>query len=109
MPDALRLVRGGAPNLVAGTRQAAASGLHALAWRLAVACLSFFHQRAYWADWVETHQIALASARAIGDRRAEALVMNNLGTAFTRQGMDEAAECFEQALAIRAGDRGPAR
>ena len=101
VPDALRWCEAERPNLVAGTRQAAASGFHQLAWRLAVACLSFFHKRAYWADWVETHQIALASARAIGDRRAEALVMNNLGTAFTRQGMDEAAECFEQALAIR--------
>ena len=88
-------------NLVAGTRLAAASGLHQLAWRLPVACLSFFHKRAYWADWVETHRIALASARATGDRRAEALVLNNLGTAFTRQGMDEAGECFEQALTIR--------
>ena len=101
VPDALKWCEAERPNLVAGTRQAAASGFHQLAWRLAVACLSFFHKRAYWADWVETHQIALASARAIGDRRAEALVMNNLGTAFTRQGMDEAAECFEQALAIR--------
>ena len=88
-------------NLVAGTRLAAASGLHQLAWRLPVACLSFFHKRAYWADWVETHRIALASARTTGDRRAEALVLNNLGTAFTRQGMDEAGECFEQALTIR--------
>jgi DNA-binding SARP family transcriptional activator/Tfp pilus assembly protein PilF len=101
VPDALKWCEAERPNLVAGTRQAAASGFHQLAWRLAVACLSFFHKRAYWADWVETHQIALASARAIGDRRAEALVMNNLGTAFTRQGMEEAAECFEQALAIR--------
>jgi DNA-binding SARP family transcriptional activator/Tfp pilus assembly protein PilF len=101
VPDALKWCEAERPNLVAGTRQAAASGFHQLAWRLAVACLSFFHKRAYWADWVKTHQIALASARAIGDRRAEALVMNNLGTAFTRQGMDEAAECFEQALAIR--------
>jgi DNA-binding SARP family transcriptional activator/tetratricopeptide (TPR) repeat protein len=101
VPDALKWCEAERPNLVAGTRQAAASEFHQLAWRLAVACLSFFHKRAYWADWVETHQIALASARAIGDRRAEALVMNNLGTAFTRQGMDEAAECFEQALAIR--------
>jgi DNA-binding SARP family transcriptional activator/Tfp pilus assembly protein PilF len=99
--DALKWCEAERANLVAGTRQAAASGFHQLAWRLPVACLSFFHKRAYWADWVETHQIALASARAIGDRRAEALVMNNLGTAFTRQGMDEAVECFEQALAIR--------
>jgi len=53
---------------------------------------------------IEGHSDDRGSAEhnlGIGDRRAEALVMNNLGTAFTRQGMDEAAECFEQALAIR--------
>ena len=59
-------------NLVAATRQAAASGLHAVAWQLPVAALGFFNRRTYWADWVETHQIALASVRALGDRRGEA-------------------------------------
>jgi len=101
VPLALKWCETERANLVAGTRQAAASGLHQLAWRLAVACVSFFHRRAYWTDWVETHHIALASARLTGDRRAEALVLNNLGTAFTRQGMNEAADCFEQALVIR--------
>jgi tetratricopeptide (TPR) repeat protein len=88
-------------NLVAGTRQAAVAGLHELAWRLPVASFGFFNRRTYWADWVETHRVALASVRRLGDRRAEALVLNNLGTAYYRQGMDEAADCFEQALAIR--------
>ena len=101
VPESLKWCEAERANLVAGTRQAAASGLHELAWRLPVACLSFFHRRAHWVDWVQTHRIALASARATGDRRAEALVLNNLGTAFTRQGIDEAGDCFEQALAIR--------
>jgi DNA-binding SARP family transcriptional activator/Tfp pilus assembly protein PilF len=88
-------------NLVAATRQAALTGQHELAWRLPVAALSFFNRRTYWADWVETHRIALASARSTGDQRAEALVLNNLGMGYARQGRDEAVDCFRQALEIR--------
>ncbi len=88
-------------NLVTATRQAAAHGLHVLAWQLPVAAYGFFNRRTYWADWVETHQIALSSVRVLGDKRGEALVLNYLGIAFTRRRMDEAAGYFEQALAIR--------
>lgn len=88
-------------NLVTATRQAAAHGLHVLAWQLPVAAYGFFNRRTHWANWVETHQIALSSVRALGDKRGEALVLNNLGVAFTRRRMDEAAGYFEQALAIR--------
>ena len=89
-------------NLVAATRQAALTGQHEFAWQLPVAALSFFNRRTYWADWVETHRIALASARSTGDQRAEALVLNNLGMGYARQGRDEeAADCFRQALEIR--------
>jgi DNA-binding SARP family transcriptional activator/Tfp pilus assembly protein PilF len=88
-------------NLVTTTRQAAAQGLHVLAWQLPVAAYGFFNRRTYWLDWVETHQIALSSVRVLGDKRGEALVLNNLGVAFTRRHMDEAAGYFEQALAIR--------
>ena len=88
-------------NLVTATRQATAQGLHVLAWQLPVAAYGFLNRRTYWADWVDTHQIALSSARMLGDKRGEALVLNNLGIAFTRRGMDEAADYFEQALAIR--------
>ncbi len=88
-------------NLVAATRQAAAAGLHTLAWQLPVAAFGFFNRRTYWADWVETHQIALASVRQLGDLSGEALVLNNLGMAYVRRRMPEAAGYLEQALDIR--------
>jgi DNA-binding SARP family transcriptional activator len=89
-------------NLVAATRQAAAAGLHEIAWQLPVAAVAFFNRRTYWADWVDTNQIALASVRVLGDQRGEALVLNCLGTAYARHRMDTAAaEYFEQALALR--------
>jgi DNA-binding SARP family transcriptional activator/Tfp pilus assembly protein PilF len=88
-------------NLVAATRLAAASGLHTLAWQLPVTAFGFFNRRTYWADWVETHQIALASVRQLGDLSGEALVLNCLGTAYLRRRMGEATGYFEPALAIR--------
>lgn len=88
-------------NLVAATRQAAAAGLHEIAWQLPVAAVAFFNRRTYWADWVETNQIALASVRQLNDLRGEALVLNCLGTAYLRRRMGDATEYFEPALAIR--------
>ena len=99
-------------NLVVATRQAAAGGLDAIAWKLPVAALSFFNRRTYRAEWVTTHRIALASARRAGDRAAEAWVLNSLGIVYAQQGLPEAIACFEQALTIRreAGDeRGEAQ
>ena len=94
-------------NLLAATRQAALSGLYEFAWQLPTASLGFFNRRTYWADWVETHQIALASARQIGDRRGEAMVLNNLGIGYARRLTGDAIGCFEQAMDIRReiGDR----
>jgi tetratricopeptide (TPR) repeat protein len=88
-------------NLVAATRQAAAAGLHEVAWQLPVAAVAFFNRRTYWADWVETNEIALASVRQLNDLRGEALVLNCLGTAYLRRRMGEATGYFEPALAIR--------
>ena len=88
-------------NLLAATRLAAVSGLYELAWQLPTASLGFFNRRTYWADWVETHQIALASVRQLGDRRGEAMVLNNLGMGYARRRLDDAIGCFEQAMDIR--------
>jgi DNA-binding SARP family transcriptional activator len=87
-------------GVIAAIRLAADTGLHEIAWKLAAAEMSFFYRRSHWAEWVETHNIGLASAKALGDRPAEAWILNNLGMAFGVQGMEESVDCFEQALAI---------
>jgi DNA-binding SARP family transcriptional activator len=99
-------------GLAAATRLAAESGLHETAWKLAAAAMSFFYRRSHWADWVTTHQVGLASARRVGDRRGEAWMLNNLGMAYGVQRLGESVACFEQALALcrEIGDsRGEAR
>ena len=94
-------------NLVAATRQASGNGLNDLAWRLPAAAMSFFYRRSHWADWVLTHDIGLASARKLGDRRGEAWMLNNLGMVHGQQHKEEAIGFFEQAAAIdhEIGDR----
>jgi len=88
------------PELIAATRLAAASGLHDLAWKLPAAAMVFYSRRSHWADWVAAHKIGLASAQAVGERLAEAWMLNNLGMAYGVQRLPESLACFEQALAL---------
>ncbi len=94
-------------NVVAATRQASASGLHEVAWRLPAPLFAVFNRRGNWADCITTHRIALDSARQVGNRQGEGWVLNNLGEALEFAGSSEGVGCLEQALAIRRqiGDR----
>jgi DNA-binding SARP family transcriptional activator len=87
-------------DLVAAASQAASCSLHELAWKLPAAAMSFFYRRSHWADWVATHEDGLASARILGDRLAEAWMLNNLGMVFGLQRKEQTVGCFEEALAI---------
>ena len=105
--DALAWYDSERANLVAATRQAAASGLHEIAWRLPAPLFIVFNSRGNWADCIATHRIALDSARHAGNRQGEAWVLNNLGDALGRHREPEGIGHLEQALAIRReiGDR----
>ena len=84
-------------GLTAATRLAASSGLHEIAWKLPAAAMSFYYRRSHWGDWVATHQTGLESARAIGDRQAQAWMLNDLGMAYGVQ-RPEVSFPLEQAL-----------
>ena len=88
-------------NLVAATRQAAAEELHEVAWKLPVAIMLCFDLHGYRAEWLATHEVALASARAIGDRAGEAWVLNDMGVVLSQQQVPDADRYFVQALEIR--------
>jgi DNA-binding SARP family transcriptional activator len=95
-------------NIVTATAEAAGRGLDDIAWKLPVTTWGYFHLRQHWAEWIATHRCALDSARRLGDRHAEAWVLNNLGIAFAQQlRSDEAIGYLRQALAMRReiGDR----
>ncbi len=87
-------------NLVAATRQAADRGLHDIAWKLPVAAMVCFDFHGYRAEWITTHHVGLASARALGDRPGEAWVLNNLGMVLSQQRDNAAIDYFGQAMAI---------
>jgi DNA-binding SARP family transcriptional activator/Tfp pilus assembly protein PilF len=88
-------------NLVAATSQAAAAGLHEVAWRLVAPLFSIFHRRDNWPDCITTHRIALDSARAAGNRAGEAWVLNNLGDALGKTRDGAAVGYLEESVAIR--------
>jgi DNA-binding SARP family transcriptional activator len=112
LEDAIAWCEGERAGLMAATRLAASSGLHEIAWKLPAAAMSFYYRRSHWGDWVTSHLTGLESARALGDQRAQAWMLNNLGIAYGVQHMPECVECLEQALHFyrAAGDlRGQAR
>jgi AraC-like DNA-binding protein len=77
--EALAWCDGERANLVAVAHAAAGTEV---AWQLPAVLMRFFYRRSHWADWLDTHRMALASARESGDRRGEATVLNGLGVAY---------------------------
>jgi len=95
-------------NLTATIRQAARLGLHELTWQLPIALRRFFRLGRYWADWIGSCQVAVTSARALGDRAAQAWLLSSLGEPYTGLGQhDKAISVRIEAagLAHAAGDR----
>ncbi|WP_394618158.1 BTAD domain-containing putative transcriptional regulator [Lentzea sp. JNUCC 0626] len=88
-------------NLVAAIRDAAEHDLPEHSWSLAQCLWDFFNLRKHWADWLDTHGVALAAARSVGDRSAEGRMLITLGIALREvRRHDEAIDCYQQALAI---------
>lgn len=89
------------PNLTAAVALAAATGHDNYARDLAISLYTFFDLRKYWIDWTTTHNFALTSARELGDRNGESVILNNLGRAYRELRLfNEAISCNEQALVI---------
>ena len=88
-------------NLAAATRTAAELRLDRFAWQLASE-FRFFYLHADRLDaGMATEYIALEAARRLGDRYAEAEVLDGLGLLYHLSGsLQEAATCLQAALAI---------
>ncbi|MEU4103114.1 BTAD domain-containing putative transcriptional regulator [Streptomyces tanashiensis] len=92
--------------LVAGVCLAHGAGLHALAWKVAAALWAYLRLGRS-DDWLSSHTIGLAAARADGDELAEAWMLNGLGNSRMQVGRpDEAIEYYRQALSVHEGRPG---
>ena len=106
--DALRWLDAEGSNLSAVIAEAAEHGRHVYVWQLARALWGFSSTRGHHQEWVETHRLALAAARTLRDRWAEAETLKNLGLAYWYGGHHEQAIAHNQeALALdqETGDR----
>ena len=88
-------------NLVEAVNWSQDLAEHQRAVRLTANLCTFFDRRSFWSDWVTTHQVALVSAKAIGDQEDTATTMNNLGLVYKEQGKwDAAIDYYQQSLEI---------
>jgi DNA-binding SARP family transcriptional activator len=69
--------------IVAGVRQAAASGLVELSWNLALSAVPLYESHSYYVDWRDTHESALNAACHAGDKQGEAAIRYSLGALYT--------------------------
>ncbi|MER5713493.1 BTAD domain-containing putative transcriptional regulator [Streptomyces sp. NPDC002122] len=89
--------------LVAAVSLAHEAGLHAQAWSLAASLWAYVRLGRN-DDWLTTHTVGLAAARATGDERAEAWMLNGLGNQVLKTGRPaEAIGYFRRVLRIHEG------
>ncbi|MGW9038147.1 BTAD domain-containing putative transcriptional regulator, partial [Streptomyces sp. NPDC055721] len=92
--------------LVAAVSLAHEAGLHAQAWSLAASLWAYVRLGRN-DDWLTTHTVGLAAARATGDERAEAWMLNGLGNQVLKTGRPaEAIGYFRRVLRIHEGAPG---
>ncbi|WP_337729373.1 MULTISPECIES: AfsR/SARP family transcriptional regulator [unclassified Saccharothrix] len=96
-------------NLAAAADLAAGLGHHRHSWRIRCSLGRYHFSRSNAVEWVAGQRQALDSARQLGDRRAEAVVLADLAAACSAAGDNvEALEHVERAIALFAedGDQG---
>jgi tetratricopeptide (TPR) repeat protein len=69
-------------NLTALAEHAHAEGFHETAWQLVESLWNLFLFRKHYRVWIESHQLGLDAARACGDLRAQARMLEGLGFAY---------------------------
>ncbi|MEU9456902.1 BTAD domain-containing putative transcriptional regulator [Streptomyces sp. NPDC048277] len=99
--QALKWCDGERANLVAAIHQAAATGRHAVAWRLTRTLSGFYYLRSHLHDWLDTARTGLTAARAGDDITVQAWALYNLASALTiGSHYDEAIEYYTQSMTL---------
>ncbi|HPE51273.1 MAG TPA: tetratricopeptide repeat protein [Methanothrix soehngenii] len=88
-------------NLLESVRWAHEAGSWEEAYMLAGNLVSFQDLRSMWAEWVDTHKLALEAAQRAGNRQAEGQILKNMGTVYCQQGdWDDAIKMYEDSLKV---------
>jgi DNA-binding SARP family transcriptional activator/tetratricopeptide (TPR) repeat protein/DNA-binding XRE family transcriptional regulator len=93
--QALEWFRAERPVLLAAIETAAREGLDRHAWQLSWAMATFLTWQGHWQELVRSQQTALAGARRLGDRSAQATALHYLGQTQFRLGLAEAADVHQ--------------
>ncbi len=83
------------------------TGCDTHAWQIPWTMVDFYDFSGHWHDWIATQRIAIAAARRLGHRAAEAACCRALGNAYARTGRDhDALDHLRRALRLfrEAGD-----
>ena len=99
MPDyetALRWLTTENGNLAQVCLASAAAGLDEVCWQMAYTLRGYYFLTKRWQPWTATHEAALAATQRCGDRRAEAMISNNLGLAHLEQHAPQLAAGYYQ-------------
>ncbi|GAA1908433.1 tetratricopeptide repeat protein [Streptomyces sodiiphilus] len=89
-------------NFLPVVRAAERAGLHRQAWQLAAVLWNAQRPSAPVGEWLPVGEIGLRAARHLGDRAAQAGLLESFGMAHTHaRRLAESRECHEGALAIR--------
>ncbi|WP_163554167.1 tetratricopeptide repeat protein [Candidatus Frankia alpina] len=106
--EALRWFETERLNLLGCVRAAARRGWDTMVWVLCEALWAFYYNRKHYADWRETHELAVEAAHRLGHRAAEARMRSQLGRVLVELGLYDAAHAeFDAALTLAraAADR----
>jgi DNA-binding SARP family transcriptional activator/tetratricopeptide (TPR) repeat protein len=99
--DAIRWCNQERGNLIAMIRSAAENGLLEYAWRMPAGLWDAFERSGFKDDFLRVLPLALDATRALGDRQAEAWMLNTLGRVhFGRRDYQPALAYFEEGLAV---------
>lgn len=100
--EAMRWYEAERTNLVNATRAAADGGLYRIAWQLAIVLRGIYMSVMPFEDWLTTTRIGLDSARRLGDRNAEAELLESFGLAYFRSNdLHASIEYYHACLDIR--------
>jgi DNA-binding SARP family transcriptional activator/DNA-binding XRE family transcriptional regulator len=93
--QALEWFRAERPVLLAAIETAAREGLDGHAWQLSWTMATFLTWQGHWQELVRSQQTALAAARRLGDRSAQATALHYVGQTQFRLGLAEAADVHQ--------------